>query len=164
MRCQINFSSKFVTKLWKRLNSITFLQRYLTLQIAVGSSAKILSTNLAEGLIDLTLYNSSSLSNVIKFTPALVANLCKEVQLDTGFIHLSNYLRWDACLHGFAYMIFDGSTPRSSILRISLLLAQSNPVPNAARVCSNKGSSLHFTAIHTKVTILNLYTNISFLP
>ena len=118
--------------------------------MAVGSSAKILITNFAEGLMYFILCNSSSLSNVIKSTPAFVANLNLKHK-HFHYIIPAIHLRWDFCLHGFAYMILDGSTPRSSTLRISLLLAQSKPVPRAARVCSNKGSSLHFTAMkHTQ--------------
>ena len=51
-------------------------------------------------------------------------------------------------------MMLDGLTPRSSTLRISLLLAQSKPVPSAARVCSNIGSSLHFTAVTIKAKLI----------
>ena len=43
-------------------------------------------------------------------------------------------------------MMLSGATPMSSICRISLLLAQSNPVPRCANKERTTGLSLHLTA------------------
>lgn len=54
---------------------IWYVVALLTLQVAVGSSAMILITSSAEGKLCLILCSSTSLSNVIIFTPTLAANL-----------------------------------------------------------------------------------------
>lgn len=77
----------------------------------------------------LILCNSTSLSNVIMSTP--VAKACRI---------------WLAGLAGFAKMMRSGATPNERTLLISVLDAQSNPVPKAARTSNTVRLSLHLTA------------------
>mmetsp|Transcript_14395 Transcript_14395/g.48792 ORF Transcript_14395/g.48792 Transcript_14395/m.48792 type:complete len:245 (+) Transcript_14395:647-1381(+) len=102
---------------------------WLMVHTAWESSTRMRMRSRARGCLAATLASSSSLSKTVRSTPTRSA-----------------WARWAGCLHGLAYTMRAGSTPRPRMRSISALLAQSKPAPPAASVATTFGSGLHLTA------------------
>mmetsp|Transcript_4529 Transcript_4529/g.16079 ORF Transcript_4529/g.16079 Transcript_4529/m.16079 type:complete len:298 (-) Transcript_4529:2410-3303(-) len=96
---------------------------------ASGSSARRRRRTFISGASAEIFSSSPTESNVVSDTPLpATAARCR------------------GSLHGFAYMIRSGDTPREITASTSVGLAQSNDEPSAASVASTRVSMLHFTA------------------